>query len=152
MRTLQVDPPLPAVFGVSRITPDTGAITVPGPLAVTAHIVSAPSAQVRTRWIIVDSRTPASADTIWMSGGTTWSTQLPNGVSYSLLVSVRPEATIRVGQRDSVVVGGEYTQPIPICTGQALSSAFALISAGGGGAGTDAVAGCTPVGGGGPVW
>jgi hypothetical protein len=152
LKTLQVDPRPTLGFAVNRITPDTGAITVPGPLAVTAHIVSAPSAQVRTRWIVVDSRTPASADTTWMSGGTTWSTELPNGVSYSLLVTVRPEATIRVGTRDSVVVGGEYTQPIPICTGQALSGASALISAGGGGAGTDAVAGCTPVGGGGPVW
>ena len=42
--------------------PDTGAITVPGTLGVTAHIVSAPATPVRTRWIIVDSRTPTQAD------------------------------------------------------------------------------------------
>jgi hypothetical protein len=139
---LQVNEVPSVPFKVVQITPDTGGISVPGWHTFTAHVVSAPGTPVSTRWIVVDSRTPTVADTIWRYGHTTLGVLIPSGESYTLSLTARPHC--------HHVIGLSATQDIPICTGEALL---------GGGSGknestkappptTNAVPGCGDPGGG----
>ncbi len=105
-------PPPPPPFKVDRISPDTGAITVAGWLTFTANVVSAPGTPVSTRWIVIDSRTPTVADTIWRYGHVTLDINIPASASYNLSLSARPHY--------NQVIGIEYTQDVPVCTGESL--------------------------------
>lgn len=109
---LQVNEVPSVPFKVVQITPDTGGISVPGWHTFTAHVVSAPGTPVSTRWIVVDSRTPTVADTIWRYGHTTLGVLIPSGESYTLSLTARPHY--------HHVIGLSATQDIPICTGEAL--------------------------------
>lgn len=131
----------PGVFKVDRITPDTAGITVPGSTTFTAHVVGAPGTPVTTRWIVIDSRTPTVADTIWRVGTSTLDIMIDAGASYALTLRARPQS--------GETIGFERFQDIPVCTGSAL-----LGGPGGGGTEviasesspptTDAVFGCVP--------
>ncbi len=130
-------PPPPPPFRVDQITPDTGAITVPGWQTFTAHVVSAPGTPFTTRWIIVDSRTPTVADTVWNYSSPTTSVQIAAGASYTLTLRARPYW--------SETIGFEFTQDIPVCTGGGVA---VMLGAGITPPTTDAVGGCSSGGGG----
>jgi hypothetical protein len=98
---------------------------------------------VSTRWIVIDSRTPTVADTIWRYGYSTLDINIPASASYNLSLRVRPHY--------NQTIGFEFTQDIPICTEASLQgggSQFdggksddpvtnAIPGCGGGGGGTE---------------
>lgn len=144
-RTVQltIAPPPPVVFKVDRITPDTGGITVPGTTTFTAHVVGAPGTPVSTRWIVIDSRTPTVADTMWRFGSSTLDILIPAGASYALALRARPHY--------AQIVGFEAFQDIPVCTGSALfdgpsGGSTEVVASEPSPPTTDAVVGCVPPG------
>ncbi|MDX2207332.1 MAG: hypothetical protein SFU57_06780 [Gemmatimonadales bacterium] len=139
--SLTVTPPPPVVFKVDRITPDTAGISVPGLTTFTAHVVGAPGTPVTTRWIVIDSRTPTVADTIWRVGSSTLDILIPAGASYAIGLRARPQ----FGQ----IIGFEAFQNIPVCTGSALLSGPSgggteVVASESSPPTTDAVVGCVP--------
>lgn len=104
------EPPPEPPFQVDSIWADQMPITTPGWTTVHARTVSSPGTPVAIRWIVIDSRTPAVADTVFAYGH-----QIDYNAtagSYTLAFRARPQY--------GSTLGLERYQDIPVCTGDAL--------------------------------
>lgn len=131
-------PPPPQPFKVDSIWSANSPITTPGWNTIFASVASAPGTPVAIRWIVIDSRTPSVADTLY-----TYGLQMDvfaSAGSYTIAFRARPQY--------GSTFGIEYFQDIPVCTGDALlggAEEQASSKKQGGSAGSpgqDAVGGC----------
>jgi len=131
-------PPPPQPFKVDSIWSANSPITTPGWNTIFASVASAPGTPVAIRWIVIDSRTPSVADTLY-----TYGLQMDvfaSAGSYTIAFRARPQY--------GSTFGIEYFQDIPVCTGDALlggaeeQASSKKQGGSAGGPGQDAVGGC----------
>ncbi|HET9064284.1 MAG TPA: hypothetical protein VFN22_00490 [Gemmatimonadales bacterium] len=131
-------PPPPPPFKVDSIWSANSPITTPGWNTIFASVASPPGNPVVIRWIVIDSRTPTVADTLYNYG--LQMDVFASAGSYTIAFRARPQY--------GSTFGIEYFQDIPVCTGDALvggaeEKATSKKQGGGtGDPGQDAVGGC----------
>jgi len=131
-------PPPPPPFKIDSIWADQVPITIAQWTTVHARVVNPPGTPYAIRWIVTDSRTPSTSDTLFNYGD-----QMDINIgagSYTITFRARPQY--------GSTIGIEFTQSLPVCTGSSnLMSRSELKGGkkGGGGVGgptPNAVGGC----------